>query len=92
LGLVAAFPHKRGFLGDVCLALPIVWSLPEVIGSLRQGWSASATVAFPIATLAMLPLLLLPWNLRDEIMAQMADVREWGCRFVVPVPRVELVT
>jgi SAM-dependent methyltransferase len=36
-------------------------------------------------------LLLLPWNLRDEITAQMADVREWGCRFVVPVPRVELV-
>jgi len=37
-------------------------------------------------------LLLLPWNLRDEITDQMADVREWGCRFVVPVPRVELVS
>jgi hypothetical protein len=36
-------------------------------------------------------LLVLPWNLRDEITAQMADVREWGCRFVVPVPRLELV-
>jgi SAM-dependent methyltransferase len=36
-------------------------------------------------------LLLLPWNLRDEITAQMADVREWGCRFVVPVPELELV-
>jgi SAM-dependent methyltransferase len=36
-------------------------------------------------------LLLLPWNLRDEITAQMADVRDWGCRFVVPVPRLELV-
>ena len=35
-------------------------------------------------------LLLLPWNLRDEITEQMADVREWGCRFVVPVPRVEV--
>ena len=36
-------------------------------------------------------LLVLPWNLRDEITAQMADVREWGCRFVIPVPRLELV-
>jgi SAM-dependent methyltransferase len=36
-------------------------------------------------------LLLLPWNLREEITAQMADVRAWGCRFVVPVPRLELV-
>jgi SAM-dependent methyltransferase len=36
-------------------------------------------------------LLLLPWNLKDEITAQMADVREWGCRFVIPVPKLELV-
>jgi len=37
-------------------------------------------------------LLVLPWNLKGEITAQMADVREWGCRFVIPVPRLELVT
>jgi SAM-dependent methyltransferase len=36
-------------------------------------------------------LLVLPWNLKDEITAQMADVREWGCRFVIPVPELELV-
>jgi len=35
-------------------------------------------------------LLLLPWNLRDEIIAQMAYVREWGCRFVTPLPTVRL--
>ena len=33
-------------------------------------------------------LLILPWNLRQEIMGQMADVREWGCRFVVAIPEV----
>ncbi len=33
-------------------------------------------------------LLLLPWNLKDEIIEQMAHVREWGCRFVTPIPRV----
>ena len=36
-------------------------------------------------------LLILPWNLRDEIMEQMADVREWGCRFVVAIPEVTVL-
>ncbi|MBJ6110372.1 methyltransferase domain-containing protein [Hymenobacter sp. BT523] len=31
-------------------------------------------------------LLILPWNLREEIMAQMAVIREWGGQFVVPIP------
>src|SRR5262249_7481343 len=30
-------------------------------------------------------LLLLPWNLRDEIIGQMGHVRDWGCRFVTPL-------
>lgn len=37
-------------------------------------------------------LIVLPWNLREEIMAQMSDVREWGCRFVVPIPRLEIIS
>jgi SAM-dependent methyltransferase len=37
-------------------------------------------------------VLILPWNLRDEIMKQMAHVREWGGRFVVPIPRVEVLS
>jgi SAM-dependent methyltransferase len=36
-------------------------------------------------------VLILPWNLRDEIVEQMSDVREWGGRFVVPIPRLEVV-
>jgi 2-polyprenyl-3-methyl-5-hydroxy-6-metoxy-1,4-benzoquinol methylase len=36
-------------------------------------------------------LLILPWNLKDEIMQQMAFIREWGGRFVVPIPRVEVL-
>ncbi len=31
-------------------------------------------------------VLILPWNLRDEIAEQMAHVREWGGQFVVPIP------
>jgi SAM-dependent methyltransferase len=31
-------------------------------------------------------LLILPWNLRCEIMQQMAFIREWGGQFIVPIP------
>jgi hypothetical protein len=33
-------------------------------------------------------VLVLPWNLADEITRQMADVRSWGGRFVVAIPEV----
>jgi SAM-dependent methyltransferase len=36
-------------------------------------------------------LLILPWNLKAEIVGQMAHIRQWGGRFVVPVPRVEVL-
>jgi SAM-dependent methyltransferase len=31
-------------------------------------------------------LLILPWNLKEEIMEQMGHVRSWGCRFIIPIP------
>ncbi len=36
-------------------------------------------------------ILILPWNLRDEIIEQLADIRQWGGRFIVPIPRPEVV-
>ena len=36
-------------------------------------------------------ILLLPWNLCDEIVAQMAHVAEWGAKFVVPIPHVHVI-
>ena len=36
-------------------------------------------------------LFILPWNIADEVMAQMAAVREWGCQFVTAIPEVRLV-
>ncbi|MXV17396.1 class I SAM-dependent methyltransferase [Hufsiella ginkgonis] len=36
-------------------------------------------------------ILILPWNLRDEITAQLAYVREWGGQFVIPIPRIEVI-
>jgi hypothetical protein len=35
-------------------------------------------------------VLILPWNLREEIAAQMASIRDWGGRFVVPIPSIEV--
>ncbi|MGK5173605.1 class I SAM-dependent methyltransferase [Geodermatophilus sp. CPCC 205761] len=36
-------------------------------------------------------VLLLPWNLRTEITHQLAHVREWGGRFVVPIPTLAVI-
>jgi C-methyltransferase-like protein/putative zinc binding protein/methyltransferase family protein len=33
-------------------------------------------------------VLILPWNLKDEIISQMEHVRDWGGKFVVPIPEV----
>jgi len=36
-------------------------------------------------------VLILPWNLKEEIVGQMADVRSWGGRFVVAIPEVRVL-
>lgn len=36
-------------------------------------------------------LLILPWNLKKEIIAQMRHVGDWGCKFVVPIPNVQII-
>ena len=36
-------------------------------------------------------VLILPWNLKDEIMGQLAGIRSWGARFVVPIPEVSVI-
>jgi hypothetical protein len=35
-------------------------------------------------------VLILPWNLKDEIMAQHSYIREWGGQFVVPIPEARV--
>ncbi len=35
-------------------------------------------------------VVILPWNLKDEIMKQLSYIREWGGRFVVPIPKVTI--
>jgi hypothetical protein len=36
-------------------------------------------------------LFVLPWNLKEEIMEQMGDIRAWGGRFVIPIPRLQVI-
>jgi SAM-dependent methyltransferase len=36
-------------------------------------------------------ILILPWNLKDEIVAQLAHARDWGAQFVVPIPEVQVL-
>jgi SAM-dependent methyltransferase len=36
-------------------------------------------------------LLVLPWNFKDEILAQMAHVRQWGCQFIIPIPEATIL-
>jgi 2-polyprenyl-3-methyl-5-hydroxy-6-metoxy-1,4-benzoquinol methylase len=36
-------------------------------------------------------LFILPWNLEREIVAQMAQIRDWGGKFVTPIPRVRVI-
>lgn len=36
-------------------------------------------------------ILILPWNLKNEIVSQLSFVREWGCKFVVAIPELEVI-
>jgi 2-polyprenyl-3-methyl-5-hydroxy-6-metoxy-1,4-benzoquinol methylase len=36
-------------------------------------------------------VLILPWNFKDEIVQQMGYIREWGGRFVVPIPEARIL-
>jgi hypothetical protein len=35
-------------------------------------------------------LVILPWNLKEEIMEQMSYIREWGGKFVTLIPKPEM--
>ena len=35
-------------------------------------------------------ILILPWNLKEEVMEQMKDIRAWGGQFVTPIPIIQV--
>ena len=36
-------------------------------------------------------VVIIPWNLKDEIMEQMKYIRDWGGKFVIPIPEVSIL-
>jgi len=36
-------------------------------------------------------IFILPWNIKDEIMDQLSYVHTWGGKFIIPIPRVEVI-
>ncbi len=36
-------------------------------------------------------VIIFPWNLKEEIMNQLAYIREWGGRFVIPIPQLQIL-
>jgi SAM-dependent methyltransferase len=36
-------------------------------------------------------LFILPWNLKEEIISQMSFIREWGGKFIVPIPEPKII-
>ena len=36
-------------------------------------------------------VLILPWNIKDEIIEQMSYIREWGGKFIIPIPGIEVI-
>jgi hypothetical protein len=36
-------------------------------------------------------VFILPWNLKKEIMEQMSYIREWGGKFIIPIPKPEIL-
>lgn len=54
LGGIGTFSHKGGILGDLCLAVPIAWTVPEAVGDMRYGGWSVASVVVPVAVLLIL--------------------------------------
>ena len=36
-------------------------------------------------------LLILPWNLSEEIMEEMSFIRKWNGKFVIPIPNLKIL-
>ena len=95
--VVAAYgaPAKGNTLLNYCGVGPELVAFTVDRSPHKQGRLLPGTripILAPEALLEARPdyVLVLPWNLRDEIAEQMAQVRAWGGRFVVPIPRVEV--
>ena len=95
---VAAYgaPAKGNTLLNYCGVGPELVAYTVDRSPYKQGMLLPGTripVYAPDMIMATKPdyVLILPWNLQDEVTAQMAQVRNWGGQFVVPIPTVRIL-
>ena len=36
-------------------------------------------------------VLILPWNIKEEVMRDLAAIRDWGGKFVTAIPQLEII-
>ena len=94
---VAAYgaPAKGNTLLNYCGIRADMLAFTVDRNPLKQGSLLPGTripVFAPERLLAERPdyVLILPWNIKDEIVAQMHDVRTWGGRFVIAIPQLSV--
>ncbi len=81
--------NYAGVLSDL---LPSVVDLsPHKVGKFLPGVHIPVVSVDEIKRQRPDYLLILPWNLRDEVLAQHAYIREWGGRFVTAIPKLEIL-
>jgi hypothetical protein len=89
-------PAKGNTLHNYCGVTPELLSFTVDRSPAKQGRLLPGThipIEAPERLVEATPdyVLVLPWNLADEIMSQMAVVHDWGGRFVVPIPHTRVV-
>ena len=59
----------------------------------RSRWSPSALRMSPLAWREARwgYIFILPWNFKDEILAQLAHARAWGAKFIVGIPAATIL-
>jgi hypothetical protein len=75
IGFIATESRHKDLLGDICLALPLGWSLSEIYSNARLGTAHIAVVSIPTLLVASLPLLALrrrKWSLLIVAVAVLA--------------------
>lgn len=81
--------NYAGVLSDL---LPSVVDLsPHKVGKFLPGVHIPVVSVDEIKRQRPDYLLILPWNLREEVQAQHAYIREWGGRFVTAIPKLEIL-
>ncbi len=36
-------------------------------------------------------VIIFPWNIKEEVMNQLEYIKEWGGKFVIPIPQLEVI-